>query len=277
MLSTTLPTPTGRTSARSISCVPCGRTRSGSGVSGGKRPRWHARTVSGRGSGGRSTGRPGCPAPEAARRRRGPARPGVQAVDGPAPEDRAVRLAGGDRHGRGGPGPAAPAMALLPGVHGRVPGVRRLAAHLAAGVAVDRGRGGVRRRGGGAAAGGRLRPVSGPPSFPRQHARTRGFTLGEPRGFSVAAGGGRVAFLRSLAGDDPVNRLWVLDLERRAERLVADPVALVGAGEELPAAERARRERARERAGGIVAYGADRDLTVAAFALSGRLFVAALA
>ena len=119
--------------------------------------------------------------------------------------------------------------------------------------------------------------MSGPPSFPRQHARTRGFTLGEPRGFSVAAGGGRVAFLRSLAGDDPVNRLWVLDLERRAERLVADPVALVGAGEELPAAERARRERARERAGGIVAYGADRDLTVAAFALSGRLFVAALA
>ncbi len=44
--------------------------------------------------------------------------------------------------------------------------------------------------------------MSGPPSFPRQHARTRGFTLGEPRGFSVAAGGGRVAFLRSLAGDD---------------------------------------------------------------------------
>ena len=117
-----------------------------------------------------------------------------------------------------------------------------------------------------------------PSSFPRQQARTRGFTLGEPRGFTVAADSGRVAFLRSLAGDDPVNRLWVLDLDgSQAPRLVADPVALVGDGdEELPAAERVRRERARERAGGIVAYAADRDLTVATFALGGRLFAADL-
>jgi dipeptidyl-peptidase-4 len=132
--------------------------------------------------------------------------------------------------------------------------------------------------------------VAAPPSFPRQHARTRGFTLGEPRGFAVAADGSRVAFLRSLAGDDPVNRLWVLDLDEGArsggparpagaprERMVADPLALLGGGAEtLPAAERARRERVRERAGGIVAYAADRDLTLAAFALGGRLFVAGL-
>jgi dipeptidyl-peptidase-4 len=120
--------------------------------------------------------------------------------------------------------------------------------------------------------------VPAPPSFPRQQARTSGFTLGEPRGITVAADSGRVAFLRSLAGDDPVNRLWVLDLDGEPEpRLVADPVALLGGGEEqLPAAERARRERARERAGGIVAYTADRDLTVAAFALGGRLFAADL-
>jgi dipeptidyl-peptidase-4 len=115
-------------------------------------------------------------------------------------------------------------------------------------------------------------------SFPRRHARTRGFTLGRPRGFAVGADGARVAFLRSTAGDDPVNRLWVLDLDGGTERLVADPEVLLaggGAGE-LPAAERARRERARERAGGIVAFGADDDLTVAAFALAGRLFVADL-
>ena len=115
-------------------------------------------------------------------------------------------------------------------------------------------------------------------AFPRRHARTRGFTLGRPRGFAVGGDGARVAFLRSAAGDDPVNRLWVLDLGSAAERLVADPAALLGDGaEELPAAERARRERARERAGGIVAFGPDRDLTVAAFALAGRLFVADLA
>jgi dipeptidyl-peptidase-4 len=86
-----------------------------------------------------------------------------------------------------------------------------------------------------------------------------------------------VAFLRSAAGDDPVNRLWVLDLASGAERLVADPAALLGDGaEDLPPEERARRERARERAGGIVAFAADLDLTVASFALAGRLFVAAL-
>ena len=119
--------------------------------------------------------------------------------------------------------------------------------------------------------------MAGPSRFPRQHARTRGFTLGEPRGFTVSADGDRVAFLRSLAGDDPVNRLWLLELDRGRERLVADPVELLGgAGEELPAGERERRERSRERAGGIVAYAADRRLGVAAFALGGRLFAADL-
>jgi dipeptidyl-peptidase-4 len=114
-------------------------------------------------------------------------------------------------------------------------------------------------------------------SFPRRHARTQGFTLGRPRGFQVGADGARVAFLRSAAGDDPVNRLWVLEVATGAERLVADPAGLLGDGPaDLPAEERARRERARERAGGIVAFAADLDLTVASFALAGRLFVADL-
>jgi dipeptidyl-peptidase 4 len=114
-------------------------------------------------------------------------------------------------------------------------------------------------------------------SFPRRHARTRGFTLGRPRGFQVGADGARVAFLRSAGGDDPVNRLWVLELASGAERLVADPAALLGdGGDDPPPEERARRERARERAGGIVAFAADLDLTVASFALAGRLFLAGL-
>ncbi|HEV2892632.1 MAG TPA: prolyl oligopeptidase family serine peptidase [Actinomycetota bacterium] len=119
--------------------------------------------------------------------------------------------------------------------------------------------------------------MADPGSFPRRHARTRGFTLGRPRGFQVGADGARVAFLRSGGGDDPVNRLWVLELASGAERLVVDPVALLGDGEgDLPPEERARRERARERAGGIVAFAADLDLTVASFALAGRLFRAGL-
>jgi dipeptidyl-peptidase-4 len=71
--------------------------------------------------------------------------------------------------------------------------------------------------------------------------------------------------------------LWVLDVEGAAERLVADPRDLLGAEvEALTPDERARRERARESAAGIVAYAADAGLRVAAFALGGRLFVADL-
>jgi dipeptidyl-peptidase-4 len=119
--------------------------------------------------------------------------------------------------------------------------------------------------------------VADPAAFPRRHARTQGYTLGRPRGFTVAADGSRVAFVRSAGGDDPVNRLHVLDVAAGVERLAADPAALLGAAaEEVPAAERARRERSRERAAGIVAYAADTALRVAAFALAGRLFVADL-
>ncbi|NUP41474.1 MAG: S9 family peptidase, partial [Streptomyces sp.] len=87
-------------------------------------------------------------------------------------------------------------------------------------------------------------------SFPRQHARTQRFTLGVPRAFTVAPDGERVAFLRSRSGTDTAQVLWVLDLPAAGgarERVAADPVALLGGSEEdLPAAERARRERSRE-------------------------------
>jgi dipeptidyl-peptidase-4 len=117
-------------------------------------------------------------------------------------------------------------------------------------------------------------------SFPRQAARTQKFTLGAPRSFTVAPDGSRVAFLRSRAGDDRTTCLWVLDLDAEvtAERLVADPNALLSGGdEELSAEERARRERTRTGAAGIVQYATDKAVTTAAFALSSRLFVTDLA
>ncbi len=114
-------------------------------------------------------------------------------------------------------------------------------------------------------------------SFPRQYAATRCFSLGIPRVFNISPDGCRVAFLRSRSGTDPVNCLWVLDLDSGAEHLAADPLALGAPDDDLPPEERARRERARERAGGIVSYACDRDLTVAVFALSGRIFAADLA
>jgi dipeptidyl-peptidase 4 len=114
-------------------------------------------------------------------------------------------------------------------------------------------------------------------TFPRQHARTRRFALGEPRTITVSPDGERVVFLRSDGGSDPVTHLWVLDPGTGEERRVADARALLGGGEEdLPPAERARRERAREQAGGITAYATDGDVRVAAFALGGRLFGAGL-
>jgi dipeptidyl-peptidase-4 len=111
-----------------------------------------------------------------------------------------------------------------------------------------------------------------PPSFPRQYARTRRFTLGVPRNVEVAPDGQRVLFLRSQAGDDTVTCLWSFEVPDRQERLLVDPSRVASFDEDLPPEERARRERLREQAGGIVDYATDRAMTVAAFALSGRLW-----
>jgi dipeptidyl-peptidase-4 len=127
--------------------------------------------------------------------------------------------------------------------------------------------------------------------FPRQLARTRHFTLGVPRAVTISRDGGRVLFLRTRGGEDPVTCLWLIDLadlgslpsgdgddgadgaEGVGERLLADPAASWNEGSgDLPEAERVRRERVRERASGIVAYSADADCRTIAFALDGRLW-----
>ena len=111
-------------------------------------------------------------------------------------------------------------------------------------------------------------------SFPRQKARTRGFTLGAPRSFRVADDGSRVAFIRSRAGNDPEGCLWVLDLASGQERSIFDPSA---AGEEhLTQEERDRRERMREQLTGVTTYDADPALTLATFVVGGRVHVADL-
>jgi dipeptidyl-peptidase 4 len=112
-------------------------------------------------------------------------------------------------------------------------------------------------------------------SFPRQEARTRRFTLGVPRAFRISPDGARVAYLRTRGGGDPVTCLWQLDVGG-AERLVVDPRTLGGDEEDLPPQERARRERVREQAGGIVAYATDADLEVAVFSWAGRVWAADL-
>jgi dipeptidyl-peptidase-4 len=110
-------------------------------------------------------------------------------------------------------------------------------------------------------------------SYPRQHARTRGFNLGLPRAFTVAADGSRVAFLRTPAGDDPSASLWVYDVDGE-ERVVFGPA---DAGEEgITPEERDRRERAGEKQTGVVTYAVDPLLRVASFVVGRRLMLADL-
>jgi dipeptidyl-peptidase 4 len=113
--------------------------------------------------------------------------------------------------------------------------------------------------------------------YPELAARTRRFTYGAPRGVTVGADGARVVFLRSGGPEDPIDRLYVYDVATGTERLIADP-ATITAGEtaELPAAERALRERTRLSADGIGSFGCDPNAGVAAFTLGGRLFRADL-
>ena len=110
-------------------------------------------------------------------------------------------------------------------------------------------------------------------SFPRQHARTRRFTLGVPRAFTSGVGpdGPMVLFLRTDDGSDPVTHLWRHDAVTGATTKLVDARTLVSGADRISAAEQARRERAREMADGITTYATDRGLTVAAFAVAGRL------
>ncbi len=112
-----------------------------------------------------------------------------------------------------------------------------------------------------------------PESFPRQVARTRRFTLGAPRTITVTTRG-TVLFCRSRSGDDPVNVVWELDPAVGREVVVIDPAALEVDESSLGVAERARRERARESASGVVGYDTDRAGHVVATVLGTTLVVA---
>src|SRR4051812_25791417 len=110
-------------------------------------------------------------------------------------------------------------------------------------------------------------------TFPRRQAVTRRFTLGAPRRPTVSPDGARIVLLRSRAGDDPVTCLWLLDVTTGEEHLLVDPRQLDAPGEnDLPPEERARRERVREQAGGVVEYALDAAGRLAVVVLAGRAF-----
>lgn len=110
--------------------------------------------------------------------------------------------------------------------------------------------------------------------YPRAYARTNRFTLGGPRTFTVSPDGERILFLRSSAGDDAVNALWLFDVASGRERLLFDPRSSEEpSAAPLSDAERDRRERVGERAAGITAYSTDAEVRKAVFALGDRLLL----
>ncbi|MGW1128810.1 prolyl oligopeptidase family serine peptidase [Streptomyces sp. NPDC002526] len=110
--------------------------------------------------------------------------------------------------------------------------------------------------------------------FPDQFARTRRFSLGVPRQFTVSPDGERILFVRGTSGTDPVSRLWLYG--NGAERMLADPLGPgfteEGPGE-VPPEERARRERAHETSSGVVSYATDASVNLAVLALAGTLWL----
>ncbi|MBE7162032.1 MAG: S9 family peptidase [Williamsia herbipolensis] len=114
-------------------------------------------------------------------------------------------------------------------------------------------------------------------SFPREYARTRRFTLGEPRTVTVTADGRCVLFVRTGGPYDAVGQLVAFDVATGTERTLLDPAALMAGPEDLSAEERARRERSRESGSGVTSYTVDDAGAVAVLPLSGTVWVCDLA
>lgn len=117
--------------------------------------------------------------------------------------------------------------------------------------------------------------AAGSDSYPRQYARTRRFTCGEPRNVQITPLG--IVFLRSQGGSDPSNGLWRAPINSQGalgdEQLLFDPSRIDERGE-VSVAERARRERMREQADGLTGYSLSADGRFATFSLAGEIVLA---
>lgn len=114
--------------------------------------------------------------------------------------------------------------------------------------------------------------------FPGRKARTLRFTGGAPRAAQAIGDGSRALFLRSDGPEDLVTSLWMSVIGRDSshrEVLLADPRELLADAdsEDVPAEEKARRERAREGGQGIVSYSVDAAGRRVVFTINGQLFV----
>ena len=98
----------------------------------------------------------------------------------------------------------------------------------------------------------------------------------------MIADGSRALFLRSDGSEDTVTSLWMSVIDENgnaSEMLLADPRTLLANAdaEDVPAEERARRERAREGGSGIVGYSTDASGNRVTFTINGQLFLTDIA
>ena len=98
----------------------------------------------------------------------------------------------------------------------------------------------------------------------------------------MIADGSRALFLRSDGPEDTVTSLWMSVIDENgnvSEVLLADPRTLLADAdaEDVPAEERARRERAREGGSGIVGYSTDTSGNRVTFTINGQLFLTDIA
>lgn len=119
-------------------------------------------------------------------------------------------------------------------------------------------------------------PAGLPPqdlAFLQSLAQTRSFTLGRPGSVQLTPDGRTALFLRALPRKAEL-RLFAFDLTTAQTRELVAPESVLGAGDEqLSADEKARRERMRISARGIVAYELSKDGALVLFSLGGRAWV----
>ncbi|HVY70844.1 MAG TPA: DPP IV N-terminal domain-containing protein, partial [Verrucomicrobiae bacterium] len=107
----------------------------------------------------------------------------------------------------------------------------------------------------------------------RDHALTRGFTLGRPVAATPTPDGKSVLFLRAQPRQARLE-LYEFDVATRQTRLLLTPgQVLKGASENLSPEEKARRERMRVSVGGLVSYQLSKDGKRVLLPLSGKLYL----
>ncbi|MBM3723643.1 MAG: hypothetical protein FJW50_04845, partial [Actinobacteria bacterium] len=109
--------------------------------------------------------------------------------------------------------------------------------------------------------------------FARRLAETQNFTLGYPRNFVLGGDGKWALFLKSDGPTDSNLRLWRWNLETNATSVLLDARADEQTVQ-LNEVEKERRERLRERAGGITSFAIDAHGTCVVTSVGGELICA---